>query len=104
MPKGYRTKKTKVFPTQHPFENLDGSPSVSNVRMGSYGFDDGTRVIPTMVGGELLSTAVALQRARSEGLQNYPLFKSRTEAESWITKNHGKINANGELVELEKRK
>jgi hypothetical protein len=104
MPKGYRTKKTKVFPTQHPFENLDGSPSVSNVRMGSYGFDDGTRVIPTMVGGELLSTAVALQRARSEGLQNYPLFKSRTEAESWIQKNHGNVNANGELVELEKRK
>ena len=104
MPRGYSSKKTKVFPTQHPFENLDGSPSVSNVRLGSFGFDEGTRVIPTMVDGELLSTASALQRARSEGFENYPLFKSRTEAESWIKKNHGRINANGELVELEKRK
>lgn len=104
MPRGYRSKITKVFPTRHPFENLDGSRSVSNVRLGSFGFGEGTRVIPTMVDGELLSTASALQRARLEGLENYPLFKLRTEAESWIKKNHGRINANGELVEWEKRK
>ena len=94
-----RSIKTRVFPTRHPFENIDGSPSVSNVKLASFEFDEGTRVIPTMVDGELLSTEAAVQRARSEGLENYPLFESLTEAESWIKKNHGRINANGELVE-----
>ena len=94
-----RSIKTTVFPTRHPFENLDGSRSVSNVRLATFGFGEGTRVIPTMVDGELLSKEAALQRAKLEGLENYPLFESLTEAESWIKKNHGRINANGELVE-----
>jgi|TARA_B110000902_G_scaffold263524_1_gene342746 hypothetical protein len=103
MPKGNLAKRKKVFPTNHPFKNLDGSPSTSNVRMGTFGFDEGTRVIPTMVDGELLSTAAAIQRARSEGLGNYPLFSSQSDAEGWIKKNHGRINARGELVEEEKK-
>jgi len=104
MPKVSGVKNKKIFPTNHPFKNLDGSPSTSNVRMGSFGFEDGTRVIPTMVDGELLSTAAALQRARSEGLNKYPLFPSQSEAENWIEKNHSRINAQGELVEQRKRK
>ena len=88
----------KIFPTDHPFKNLDGSPSVSNVRLGSYGFDEGTRVIPTMVGGENLGTVGGLQRARAEGLDKYPLFKTKAEAEEFIRLHHGNIDAKGRFM------
>ena len=88
----------KIFPTNHPFKNLDGSPSTSNVRLSTYGFEEGTRVIPTMVDGELLSTAAALQRARSEGLENYPLFQTRREAEDFIQLHHSNIDDQGRFM------
>lgn len=91
-------KPRKVFPTNHPFENLDGSKLTSNVRLASFGFENGTRVIPTMIDGELHSTALALQRAKAEGLDKYPLFPTRSEAEDWIQKYHGKIDEQGRLV------
>tara|TARA_R100001377_G_C3094210_1_gene76946 strand:+ start:220 stop:525 length:306 start_codon:yes stop_codon:yes gene_type:complete len=99
MAKDMKQARKRVFPTSHPFKNINGQPSVSNVKMGSFTFADGTRVIPTMVDGELQSTAGALQRARSEGLNKYPLFKDVPSAEKWIEQNHGNVDEQGFLVQ-----
>ena len=84
----------QIFPTNHPFMDNDDR-SVSNVRMGSYTFQDGVRVIPHMVDGQNLGTVQALQRAEREGIDKYPLFKSVREAEEWIRMNHQNVDAKG---------
>ena len=90
-------KGDQIFPTRHPFKD-NKNKSVSNVKMGSFGFEEGTRVIPTMVDGVELGTVQALQRAREEGLEKYPLFKTKKEAEDWINLHHQSVDANGRYI------
>jgi hypothetical protein len=86
----------RVFPTMHPkVKNSDGS--ISHLRIGTFGFDDGVRAIPTMVGGKQLTQDKALTIARMHGLDNYPVFSDENQANEWIERNHSVIGEDGTL-------
>lgn len=84
------------FPTQHPFvQNADGSSS--NVRLGTFGYDDKQYVIPTMVGGKQLSDDEAFQTAKQYGIDKYPSFNKVEQADAWARKYHSKVQPDGTI-------
>lgn len=88
--------KFTKFPTPHPFvENLDGSRS--NVKLSTFGIDDKTYVIPTMVNGKQMTPKQSLEVAKKYGIQNYPSFNTQQSAELWIKENHGNIAEDGSV-------
>jgi hypothetical protein len=86
----------RVFPTRHPYKKNEDD-SISNVRMMTVGFDDGTYVIPSMVRGKQLTQDEAVALARKKGLQKYPSFPTLDEAEKWVSEHHGRIDPRGRL-------
>ena len=93
--------KIRVFPTKHPFvKNKDGS--TSNVKLGTFSFGEGEKevhlAIPTMVDGKQLTDDEAVSVARKMGLNRYPKFKTKEQAESYIDKIHDKIDPSGFLM------
>jgi hypothetical protein len=98
------TPTAKVFPTRHPLANrADGAAGSSNVVIAGVNIDGVEYNIPTMVDGVQLSLKEAQQVAIENGLENYPSFDSPEEASAWAEKNHGNINANGELMTAKPR-
>lgn len=76
-------------------KNKDGS--TSNVKLATFQFDDKHVVIPTMVGGKDVSSDEAVKIARKHGLDKYPTFSSKKEAERFAKENHGRISPTGTL-------
>jgi len=84
------------FPTRHPsVQNEDGSSS--NVRLGTFGLDDKSYVIPTMVDGKQLTGIEALDIAKKHGINKYPEFNSVKQADDWAKKYHGNVQPDGSL-------
>jgi len=78
---------TGSFPSKHPkVKNKDGT--VSHLKLGTFGFDDRTYVLPTMIEGKQVTFGEARDSALSHGLDKYPSFSTEAEAAAWIKKNH----------------
>jgi hypothetical protein len=86
-------KRKKIFPTKHPM--VDNS----NVLMTGVAVGDREYVIPTMVDGKKLNVRDAVIIAKQHGLDKYPSFSSRKDADLFAEKYHGSIDENGFLIE-----
>lgn len=87
----------KGFPTSHPYvENKDGSRS--NVLLSGFNINGREYVIPTMVGGKMLSPQEAVSVAKSYGLSKYPSFATREEADKFALKYHSMIGEDGKVL------
>jgi len=84
------------FPTQHPFVKNDDGTS-SNVVLGTFGLDNKSYVIPTMVEGKQLTGMEAIDIAKKHGINNYPEFNTATQADDWARKYHGNVQPDGTL-------
>jgi hypothetical protein len=101
-PSSFDTPAIRAFPTLHPFvTNEDGSKS--NVKLGTFGANNKTFVIPTMVNGGWIDDDTAWMLAKQRGLHLYPSFTDEKEAQSWIKKNHGSIDERGYLKSKKKK-
>lgn len=86
------------FPDQHPFMTRQDGTGFSNVVLQTTEWDDRTYAIPTMVDGVQLTRDEANERAERNGLENYPSFFSRQNAQAWINNNHANVTADGTVV------
>jgi hypothetical protein len=86
-------QRKKIFPTKHPIAGK------SNVLMAGVTVGDKEYVIPTMVDGKKLNIRDALTIAQQHGLDKYPSFSSRKDADLFAEKYHGSIDENGFLIE-----
>ena len=89
----YSPQRKKIFPTKHP---MVGN---SNVLMTGVAMGDREYVIPTMVDGKKLNIRDAVTIAKQHGLDKYPSFTSRKDADAFAKKYHGSIDEDGFLVE-----
>jgi hypothetical protein len=101
------------FPGSYPqVDTFDGKPGKSNVVLSTFdavppAYENGPEkvfVIPTMESGKLIKGDsddpdeqkwAPLRLAQSRGLDNYPFFDTREEAQEWIEANHGRIDEDG---------
>jgi len=89
-----------TFPGHYPLVyNKDGT--VSNVKLGTFGSDMGTHVLPTMINGlQMEGNKAPFEMARSFGLENYPTFTGENqlqEAIAFSKAQHGNVSPNGYL-------
>jgi hypothetical protein len=90
-------KPTRGFPTSHPYvDNGDGTQS--NAKLATYEVDGKHLVVPTLIDGVQYTPDKAWHIARAQGLENYPSFATKDEAEVWSMRNHGNIGADGEFL------
>jgi hypothetical protein len=63
-----------------PVKNADGS--TSTLKTINIGVDGGTVNIPTVWGGRVVPNKEAIANAQRVGLNKFPIYKSRQEAET----------------------
>lgn len=88
--------QTNRFPGNYPYvQNPDGSRS--NVKLGGFEIDGRNYVIPTMVNGKQLTPDEAVAIAKQQGLDKYPSFATRQEADNYAQSIHSRVDEQGRI-------